>query len=108
MMIYNRSIRFYESAISSWLPAEPTLPEEWTVPADTVELYQQAIDRKWCLVDAVKLYPVEAEMITGIADCKGVKGDIRAGFILTPRGSLGQREEKAKDGEKVVMYIHGG
>lgn len=64
--------------------------------------------RKGTEVEMVTLSPVPDEMRTGIAICERIKTIKRPGFWVTPQASLGRGDEPAKDGEKVILYIHGG
>jgi hypothetical protein len=61
-------------------------------------------------VDCVKimLEPAGEEYRLGIGRVEGVKGVRRPAWMLTPPGAIGQGLEKARDGEKIVMYIPGG
>lgn len=44
----------------------------------------------------------------GISFRRGTKSVVRPGFWLTPDGIRGKGDEMAKDGEKVILHIHGG
>jgi hypothetical protein len=89
------------------LPPLPPYSEEWTVPATQFNTVSQD-ELKRIDIKVVSVPPVPAGMQTGIAVCPGVESVLRPGFWLTPDTSKGRADEKAKDGEKVVLHLHGG
>lgn len=64
--------------------------------------------RKDVKVQVVNVPALEDEYVKGIGKVTGVKGEQRAGYMLIPPNCAGKGSEGAKDGEKVVMYFHGG
>lgn len=65
----------------------------------------------WTVVkkDVVPIQPVPKDWrVAYCADVPAVKAVERPGFMLTPPGSKGKGAEHAKDGECIIMNIHGG
>ena len=83
------------------------MDDSWHVPDDP-PYYKDAIARAEIRVDFARLQPVPEDMKVGVAVCKGVKGDERAGVMITPTAAAGQGLEQARKGEKVFCHIHGG
>jgi len=45
---------------------------------------------------------------SAIARVGMVRSTERQGFMLTPKGAVGKRVERAVEGERVILHIHGG
>lgn len=58
--------------------------------------------------EVVDLEPVGNELRRGIGKMDGVTAEKRWGYLLTPPGSAGKGTNPATDGEKVIIYFHGG
>lgn len=56
---------------------------------------------------AVQAVPQEWRTVYA-TEVGGVQAVERPGFVLTPPGATAQGAALAKDGEKVILYIHGG
>lgn len=64
--------------------------------------------RKDVEVDVVDIPPLQDGYMKGIGKVEGVKGEQRSGYILTSPRSVGRGKDPAKEGERVVLYFHGG
>jgi hypothetical protein len=83
------------------------MDDSWSVP-DAPAFYKEAIARGEVEVDFVKLEPVIDSMRKGVAVHPAIKGDVRAGVMISPTNAVGQGLEAAKQGEKVFCHVHGG
>lgn len=99
--------KLFLGSISGVLPPEETAEEAWTAPQLNVAT---GIDRSQLDIKVVKVDPAPSDLIRGIADCPGVGVEpvVRPGFWITPPGAVGRGNDKAKQGEKVVLHLHGG
>ena len=61
-------------------------------------------------VKMVTVEPAPEELIVDFANVPGVKGVERAGYWVWPEvgGYQGGKDGVAKEGEKVIYYLHGG
>jgi hypothetical protein len=92
----------------------PPHAEEWVVARPVSGHLGKA--RKGVGVQHVTVEPVRRELVKGLADVRGVQGVPRPGWMLWPAGdgtdlrryAGGSGLEMARDGEKVVLYLHSG
>ena len=78
------------------------------VPDAMRDLYKGAVDRGEIEMEVIKLYPVPKEMRIGPGKGDWVKESVIPGCWLSPKGSEGKGDVKAKEGEQVILHIHGG
>ena len=83
------------------------MDDSWSIPDDP-PYYKAAIARGDIEVAFARLQPVDGGLRQGLAVCAGVKGDVRAGVMITPKGSEGRGLEAAQKGEQVFCHVHGG
>lgn len=100
-----RYTKLRNGTVSSTLPPPETFDEAWTAP---ITQRNTGVDLNQVDIKVVKVEPVSSHLIKGIAVCPGVESVVRPGYWLTPPASLGKGDEKAKEGEKVVLHLHGG
>ena len=83
------------------------MDDSWVVP-DTPAFYKDAVAKGEIQVDFARLESVSDEMRVGVAVHPAVKGDVRAGVMLTPNKARGRGLELAKQDEQVICHVHGG
>lgn len=106
-MIRNRLIKLWIE-IMPWFQVDSMEVDGTVRPEATKAAYAEAEQKGELEVVSVTLAPVEEDYRVGIACCRGVKAVPVVAFWLTPAGSAGEQNEPAKEGEKVVLHIHGG
>jgi hypothetical protein len=101
----------------------PQVSEEtaWVVP-DEPEFARRAVERGEVEVEVLGVEAAEEGWRAGVAVCAGVRGERRAGVMVSPlsagegegegegpgAGAAGRGAERAREGEKVLYHIHGG
>jgi hypothetical protein len=100
-LLLTRCIKFVGAHLRTHLPKVD--PQEWVIP--DVPYMSILGDRP---VEMVRLPPIDEGYRQGFAVCERVEAVERPGFMITPPSARGQGQEEAKDGERVVLYLHGG
>jgi hypothetical protein len=59
-------------------------------------------------IESVVLDPVGDEFRVGVGVNEHVRSERVVAFWVSPRAAQGQGDERAKEGEKVILHIHGG
>ena len=83
------------------------MDDSWTIP-DEPPYYKVAMARGDIEVAFARLQPVNDVQRQGVAVCAGVKGDVRAGVMITPKSAQGKGLDPAQKGERVFCHVHGG
>ena len=105
-MIRNRLDVLRGGLMSRWI--NPLEGDGIVRPEGTRKVWEMAEERGDVTVEEVWLDPVEERFRVGVAVNEAVKGQKTLGYWITPRGAAGRGEEKAKEGERVILHVHGG
>jgi hypothetical protein len=90
----------FRMGLSQLGPLSPPQIGPFEVPPGT--------DRHGVEVTPIRLASVPEQLRRGIGGCPAVQTVEVPGFMFTPPGAVGRGLEEAKEGEKVVMHLHGG